>query len=69
MKIAIESYVGEKEESKVTIEIPDGGDIYDTMDAVRGILIAAGFHPNTVITGCEYIIEEYGEKDEVHKQA
>jgi len=69
MKIYMDSYVGEKEEQKTTIEIPDGCDVFEVMTAVRGLLIAAGFHPNSVVDGCEYIIEEFGEEDEIHKQA
>ena len=34
--------------------------IYRIMEEIRGLLIGWGYHENSIIEGCEYIIEEYG---------
>ena len=36
--------------------------IDEVMLLIRQSLLAIGFHPKTIIQGCEYIIEECGEK-------
>ena len=51
-------------ERNICIECDGHSDIYDTMDEIRGLLIAWGFHPDSVVDGCEYISEEYGHHKE-----
>ena len=43
MKIAITNYGRD-----YSVEIEEGADIGDTMDALKGLLVAVGFHPATV---------------------
>ena len=72
MKLIAESYVGEAEETKVSIEISDGSDIYDVMRVVMGLLTAVGFAQESVLNGCDYLLQEYEYKrkdeDEDNKQ-
>ena len=49
------------------VEIPEDIDIYETMTHIRGLLIAWGFHQDSVLDGCEYIIEEYGKELDASK--
>lgn len=59
MKITIEH------ESLVsTIEDKEIVGIEDTMNLIKQSLLAIGFHPETVKNGFEYILEDYGEKNE-----
>jgi len=59
MKLTIEEL-----ERKVTIEALDGLDICEIMQEIRGLLIAIGYHPDSVVEGCEHIVEEYGGHNE-----
>jgi len=45
---------------KVKVEFHRDSDVFDVMTEVRGALIAWGFHPDSVVEGCNYISEEYG---------
>lgn len=35
-------------DSTVTTDVPDGSDILATLEAIKGLLVSAGFHPVTV---------------------
>ena len=50
----------ENNERRVNLECSEHIDIYEMMQQVRGALIAWGFNPDSIIDGCEYIVEEYG---------
>jgi len=45
----------------VSIEISEDVNIYEMMEEIRGLLIAWGYHEDSIKSGCEYILEEYGE--------
>ena len=55
MKLSI---IGQDKE--INISIDEDVDIYRIMEEIRGLLIGWGYHENSIIEGCEYIIEEYG---------
>ena len=59
MKLTIE-----QDERKVSIETDEGVDIYEMMTEVRGLLIAWGYAAQSVVDGCEHIVEEYGGHNE-----
>ena len=46
------------EERAVVIECSDAVDIHGIMDEVRGLLIAWGYHPNSVMDGFSGMVEE-----------
>ena len=51
-------------DKKVKIEIDRDSDIFEVMEEVRGLLIAWGYHPTSVIDGCQYIIDEFKEEED-----
>jgi hypothetical protein len=59
MKFYAEAYMGEQEEKKITIELLDSSDIYGAMEAIRSLLIAIGYHEDSVLDGCNYLLEEH----------
>ena len=52
MRITIEAtneqFIKETGPCKATLELSDESDIYEVKEAVERVLIAYGFHPNTV---------------------
>ena len=54
---------------KVEISCSWDADIYEIMREIRGLLIAWGYHENSVLEGCEYVLEEYGEDISTKKKA
>ena len=63
MKIIIEDPFNENK-----VELSSGGvDIYETMDLVYRTLLAIGFQKETIVKGCEFIIEQYGSNNDQNK--
>ena len=52
---------------KVEITCSEDSDIFEMMTEIRGLLIAWGYHPTSILDGCQAMIEEYEEKEEFKK--
>lgn len=48
----------------ISIEINTVLDIFKMFEELRGLLIAYGYNPESVISGAEYLIEQFDEKGE-----
>jgi hypothetical protein len=67
MKITIE-YQGEENETKASIEISDDSDIHEVVESLSGLLVAYGFHPNSVRDGFLGKAEDYEIQDKTTEQ-
>lgn len=59
MKITIEHY-----SLTSILEDKDVDIIDDVMILIRHSLLALGFHPKSILKGCQYLLEEYGDENE-----
>ena len=48
---------------KVEITISDEADIYEVMETLDGLLVAFGFHAETVERGHQYVVEQHEYKE------
>ena len=48
---------------KVEITCSEDSDIFEIMVEIRGLLVAWGYHPNSIVDGCTAIVEEYEDKE------
>ena len=65
MKIIMEPSCNKNEAHwlSVSLEMPDDQGIEDVMEALRGALIAYGFHAESIIRGAEYLVDEYSDEE------
>ena len=67
MKITMETQ-GEVTQIKTSLEISDDSDINDAIDSICGLLVAYGYHPQSVSAGIISKAEEYQGEDNINEK-
>ena len=65
MKITME-HQGEDSRLKASVEISDESDIHEVMDSLCGLLVAYGYHPESVSSGIISKAEKYADEDKIN---